>query len=176
MWDSPPHQFIYTSADASRLCRNDRSPAIVTRRLGGCRSCAPAPGARTQALPAVWWSAARSRPGRGGVRSSRLAGIGRLSGSVLRGAGRSGRRPMAGEASGAGRLGGRSPGLRLAAAVLLPPQEAQGNPCGATSRAGRTAPSPLHAMGPPLDIALLRRDWGRAGRRKQNQKLQRPAA
>jgi hypothetical protein len=30
---SPRHQFIYTSADASRLCRNDRSPAILTRRL-----------------------------------------------------------------------------------------------------------------------------------------------
>ena len=25
---SPRHQFIYTSADASRLCRNDRNPAI----------------------------------------------------------------------------------------------------------------------------------------------------
>src|SRR5499427_6906634 len=31
--DSPRHQCIYTSADASRLCRNDRSPAIFTRRL-----------------------------------------------------------------------------------------------------------------------------------------------
>ena len=30
---SPRHQFIYTSADASRLCRNDRSPAISTQRL-----------------------------------------------------------------------------------------------------------------------------------------------
>jgi len=30
---SPRHQFIYTSADASRLCRNGRSPAILTRRL-----------------------------------------------------------------------------------------------------------------------------------------------
>src|SRR5262249_29052136 len=30
--DSPRHQFIYTSADASRLCRNDGSPAIFTRR------------------------------------------------------------------------------------------------------------------------------------------------
>ena len=30
---SPRHQFIYTSADASRLCRNDRSPAISMRRL-----------------------------------------------------------------------------------------------------------------------------------------------
>jgi len=30
---SPRHQFIYTSADASRLCRNDRSPAILTRCL-----------------------------------------------------------------------------------------------------------------------------------------------
>jgi hypothetical protein len=30
---SPRHQFIYTSADASRLYRNDRSPAILTRRL-----------------------------------------------------------------------------------------------------------------------------------------------
>jgi hypothetical protein len=87
-----------------------------------------------------------------------------------------GRLPMAGEASRVGRLGGRSPGLPLAAAVLLPPQEAQGNPCVAPARAGRTAPSPLHAMGPPLAMALLRRDWGRAGRRKQNQKLQRPAA
>ena len=28
---SPRHQFIYTSADASRLCRNDRSPAISTQ-------------------------------------------------------------------------------------------------------------------------------------------------
>jgi len=26
---SPRHQFIYTSADANRLCRNDRSPAIL---------------------------------------------------------------------------------------------------------------------------------------------------
>jgi hypothetical protein len=28
---SPRHQFIDTSADASRLCRNDRSPAISTQ-------------------------------------------------------------------------------------------------------------------------------------------------
>jgi hypothetical protein len=84
--------------------------------------------------------------------------------------------PWPGRPRGWAPLGSRSPGLHLAAAVVLPPQEAQGNPCGATSRAGRTAPSPLHAMGPPLDIALLRRDWGRAGRRKHNQKLQRPAA
>src|SRR5262249_55034076 len=41
------------------------------------------------------------------------------------------------------------------------------NPGGATSRLGASA-LPIARNGSPLDMALLRRDWGRAGRRKKN--------
>jgi hypothetical protein len=78
----------------------------------------------------------------------------------------------------AGEAGGRAalpcvPWQPLAAAgccsVFLPPQEAQGNPGGATSRLGASA-LPIARNGSPLDMALLRQDWGRAGRRKKNHK------
>ena len=89
----------------------------------------------------------------GGVRSSRLAGLGRLSGSVLRGAGRRGRLPMAGEASGAGRLGGRSPGLHLAAAVLPPGRRRKVLCARSCVKARAHAPSPGCARVPALTPA-----------------------
>jgi hypothetical protein len=76
----------------------------------------------------------------------------------------------------AGEAGGRSalpcvPWQPLAAAsccgVFLPPQEAQCNPGGATSRPGASA-LPIARNGSPLDMACIRRDWKRAGRRKKN--------
>ena len=42
----------------------------------GCRACSPALDARSRRLPASWWTAARSRPGPGGLRSCRSTGIG----------------------------------------------------------------------------------------------------
>src|SRR6266851_4610338 len=56
--------------------------------------------------------------------------------------------------------------LPIAAALFLPPQDAQCNPGGATSRAG------LAALGAPAHPGhgLLRQDWGSAGRRKKKNK------
>ena len=56
--------------------------------------------------------------------------------------------------------------LPVAAALFLPPQDAQCNPGGATSRAG------LAALGAPAHPGhgLLRQDWGSAGRRKKKKK------
>ena len=66
-----------------------------------------------------------------------------------------------------------APGSRKTAAnccgVFLPPQEAQGNPGGATSRLGAHA-LPIARNASPLDMALIRQDWGRAGRRKKKKK------
>jgi len=53
--------------------------SLHASRLEVVRACqrdALTLGARTQALPAVWWTPARSRPSRGGVRVCRCADVG----------------------------------------------------------------------------------------------------
>jgi len=61
---------------------------------------------------------------------------------------------MAGEASGAGRLGGRSPGLHLAAAVL-PAWRRRKVRCARSCVKARAARSPA-PLGPRLDTRSLR--------------------
>src|SRR2546428_2407050 len=57
-------------------------------------------------------------------------------------------------------LGGRSPGLRLAAAVFRPWKATQYNPGGATARGRASAPyPPIARNGSPPCHGLIRQDW-----------------
>ena len=140
----------------------------VGRRHCACSTGTLAPGASGRVVRTLWWlGAPRPLPGRSGVLFdwSLTAGLCAADRAAVEGF------PWPERRRGRAELGGRSPGLRLAAAVFLLGDDARYAALAPASRPARRAPQ--RRWVPALTPAPFA--WA-SPRKQENQKLQRPAA